>query len=153
MGSALFSCPQHPVGAAGVAYLPDARVGQRGTSMADDETRSEPIGRRLQVANARPDDSGHGLARLSRVSMQALASSKATWSRSSASAVRRRARCCPTPRTRGSTSSGSTGSSAPMRASDRAISSRCARSNRSRRHAWSSRPRSRTCVSRARARR
>ncbi len=36
--------------------------------MADEETQ----GRRLQVANARPDDSGRGLARLSRASMQAL---------------------------------------------------------------------------------
>ena len=36
--------------------------------MADEETQ----GRRLQVANARPEDSGRGLARLSRVTMQAL---------------------------------------------------------------------------------
>lgn len=36
--------------------------------MADDETQ----GRRLQVANARPEDSGRGLARLSRATMQAL---------------------------------------------------------------------------------
>ncbi|MCJ8158945.1 CDC48 family AAA ATPase [Sphingomonas sp. LaA6.9] len=36
--------------------------------MADEETQ----GRRLQVANARPEDSGRGLARLSHASMQAL---------------------------------------------------------------------------------
>ncbi|MBV9840517.1 MAG: CDC48 family AAA ATPase [Sphingomonadaceae bacterium] len=38
--------------------------------MADAE--NQPNTRKLQVANARPDDSGHGLARLSRVTMQAL---------------------------------------------------------------------------------
>jgi transitional endoplasmic reticulum ATPase len=36
--------------------------------MADDENKP----RRLQVANARPDDSGRGLARLSRATMNAL---------------------------------------------------------------------------------
>ena len=37
-----------------------------------DETHGEPYSHRLQVANARPDDSGHGLARLPRSAMQAL---------------------------------------------------------------------------------
>ncbi|MDB5738671.1 MAG: ATPase, partial [Sphingomonas bacterium] len=40
--------------------------------MADTETSDEVRGQRLQVANARPDDSGHGLARLPRAAMQAL---------------------------------------------------------------------------------
>lgn len=39
--------------------------------MADDD-KDEQRGRRLQVANARPDDSGRGLARLSRATMNAL---------------------------------------------------------------------------------
>jgi transitional endoplasmic reticulum ATPase len=39
--------------------------------MADDEQEGQQ-GRRLQVANARPDDSGRGLARLSRATMNAL---------------------------------------------------------------------------------
>ncbi|HWL46313.1 MAG TPA: CDC48 family AAA ATPase [Sphingomonadaceae bacterium] len=37
-----------------------------------EEDRDEQKGRRLQVANARPDDSGRGLARLSRATMNAL---------------------------------------------------------------------------------
>ncbi|USI74383.1 CDC48 family AAA ATPase [Sphingomonas morindae] len=40
--------------------------------MADVDTSNEISSRRLQVANARPDDSGHGLARLPRAAMQAL---------------------------------------------------------------------------------
>ena len=40
--------------------------------MADAETQTDARGRRLQVANARPDDSGHGLARLPRAAMQTL---------------------------------------------------------------------------------
>ncbi|WP_454885962.1 CDC48 family AAA ATPase [Sphingomonas oryzagri] len=40
--------------------------------MADAETLDQTNTARLQVANARPDDSGHGLARLPRGAMQAL---------------------------------------------------------------------------------
>ncbi|NIJ34548.1 CDC48 family AAA ATPase [Sphingomonas oligoaromativorans] len=40
--------------------------------MADPETPGENHSHRLQVANARPDDSGHGLARLPRGAMQLL---------------------------------------------------------------------------------
>jgi transitional endoplasmic reticulum ATPase len=40
--------------------------------MADTETLDQTRSARLQVANARPDDSGHGLARLPRSAMQTL---------------------------------------------------------------------------------
>ena len=40
--------------------------------MADAETLEQTKAARLQVANARPDDSGHGLARLPRGAMQTL---------------------------------------------------------------------------------
>jgi len=40
--------------------------------MADLDVPADTRSQKLQVANARPDDSGHGLARLPRTAMQAL---------------------------------------------------------------------------------
>ena len=95
--------------------------------MADSE---RPSRRKLQVANARPEDSGRGLAHLPRALMAALGIDRRRRDRDRRQAhPPRRARSVPIPRTRGSSCSGSTGCSAPMPASARAISSRCARPN------------------------
>ena len=97
-----------------------------------DGRRRSASRRRLQVATLRPEDSGRGIARLPRAMMaDARPRRRRRRSRSSASAPRRRARSGPIPRTKGSRSSASTASSAPMPRSARAISSRSARPNRS----------------------